>query len=146
MHTRIGNNVNAGGDYLSTRGKEEPGAPAFIMAAGLNYDDGHFFGSFTFHHTTSQYSTLMNDQKMPGYSEADMSIGHTLPSFGAALHPKAMVTFLNLAGNNYLSSINGFAMTAHSRKGVFGNTVNGSTPTYQIGGGFSAVATVSTDF
>ena len=146
LHTRIGNNVDAGTDYLPTKGKQEPGAPRWSGAIGLTYDDGIYFGNFNLRYQGPQYSTLMNDQKIPGYMTADLNLGRTLPSFNTRIHPKIMLNLVNMGGVNYLSSISGFGLTAVKQKGIFGNTVNASTPSYVVGSAFTAVVTLSADF
>ncbi|WP_249198099.1 TonB-dependent receptor [Gluconobacter wancherniae] len=146
LHTRIGNNVDAGTDYLPTKGKQEPGAPKWSGAIGLTYDDGVYFGNFNLRYQGAQYSTLMNDQKIPGYMTADINLGRTLPSFNTRVHPKIMLNLVNMGGVNYLSSISGFGLTAVKQKGIFGNTVNASTPSYVVGSAFTAVVTLATDF
>ncbi|MBO1361686.1 TonB-dependent receptor plug domain-containing protein [Acetobacter sacchari] len=146
LHTRLGNDVDAGTDYLTTKGKRDPGAPKWSGAVGLTYDDGIYFGNFNIRYQGSQYSTLMNDQKIPGYVTADLNIGRSLPSFNTRLHPKIMVNLVNMGGVNYLSSISGFGLTAVKQKGIFGNTVNASTPSYIVGSAFTAVLTISSDF
>jgi iron complex outermembrane receptor protein len=146
LHTRIDNNVNAGADYLPTTGKSEPGSPHFVGAVGLNYDDAKLFWNFNLRYTDSQYSTLMNDQSMPAYLTADMSIGHVLPSFGTNVHPRVSLNLINLAGNNHLSAVEGYTLNATTRKGVFGKTVTGSQPTYGIGSAFAVIADLSSSF
>lgn len=145
LRTRIGNNVNAGSDYLPTKGKSEPGAPKFSGAIGLTYDDGTWFGNFNLRYQDSQYSTLMNDQSIPAYFTGDLSLGRNLPSFGR-FHPKGMLNLINVGGVNYLSSISGFGITAVKQKGIFGNVVNASAPSYVVGSAFTAMFTLSADF
>ena len=89
---------------------------------------------------------LMNDQKIPGYVTADLNIGRILLSFHTRIYPKVMLNLVNMGGINYLSSISGFGLTAVKQKGIFGNTVNASTPTHVVGSAFTAMATVSADF
>ncbi|NVN10711.1 TonB-dependent receptor [Nguyenibacter vanlangensis] len=146
LNTRIGNNVNAGTDYLPTKGKQEPGAPTFSGAIGLTYDDGTYFGNFNFRYQDAQYSTLMNDQSIPSYATADLSLGRILPSFHSSVHPKIMLNLINLGGVNYLSSISGFGLTAVTRKGLFGNVVKASAPSYVVGSAFTAMVTLAADF
>ncbi|WP_367160711.1 TonB-dependent receptor [Kozakia baliensis] len=146
LNTRIGNNVDAGTDYLPTKGKREPGAPKWSGAIGLTYDDSVYFGNFNFRYQGSQYSTLMNDQKIPGYVTADLNLGRTLPSFGTRVHPKIMLNLVNMGGVNYLSTISGFGLTAVKQKGIFGNMVNASTPSYIVGSAFTTMVTLGADF
>jgi len=107
---------------------------------------GVYFGNFNLRYQGAQYSTLMNDQKIPGYMTADINLGRTLPSFNTRVHPKIMLNLVNMGGVNYLSSISGFGLTAVKQKGIFGNTVNASTPSYVVGSAFTAVVTLAADF
>ncbi|GEK96981.1 TonB-dependent receptor [Gluconobacter kanchanaburiensis NBRC 103587] len=145
MHTRNGNNIAYSGDYLRTKGKQEVGAPRFSGSLGLTYNDGTWFGNFTLSYIGSQYATLMNDQRIPGYITANLGVGRTLPKIGHVL-PKIKLNLVNLGDASYLSSMYGYTAAATTQKGVFGTTIKGSSPTYVIGSPFVAMGTISADF
>ncbi|GEN60775.1 TonB-dependent receptor [Acetobacter nitrogenifigens] len=146
MHTSVGNNIAYGGDYFRTKGKQEVASPKFLAALGLTYDDGTTFGNFNFRYSDSQYSTLMNDQGIPAYFTADLSFGRYLPKVGR-FHPKAMLSLTNLGDVHYLSSMTGYSVTAaKSITGIYGKTVSGSNPSYNVGSGFAAVVTIAGTF
>ncbi len=146
MHTSVDNNIAYGGDYLRTKGKQEVASPKFLASIGLTYDDGTTFGNFNFRYSDSQYSTLMNDQGIPAYFTADVSVGRYLPKFGR-FHPKAMLSLANLGDVHYLSSMTGYTVTAASKiRGIYGTTLTGSQPTYNVGSGFSAIVTIAGTF
>lgn len=142
MKSRIGNNVAYQGDYLPTKGKQEPGAPKFLATMGLSYDDGRNFGIFTMRYSDAQYATLMNDQGIPSYITADLSLGRNLPKF-AHVAPKLMLNLINISNTHYLSSVYGYTAAAASHRGVYGRSLTGSQPTYEIGSGFAAVVSLS---
>lgn len=146
LHTRLGNNVSTGNDYLPTKGKSAPGAPKYTGAIGLTFDDSLWFGNFNLRYQDSQYSTLMNDQSIPAFVTADFSLGRKLPSFGTRVHPRAMLNLTNLGGLNYLSGLGGFGLTAQPRTGIFGNKVGASSPVFVVGSAFTAMATLAADF
>ncbi|MBF0860461.1 TonB-dependent receptor [Gluconobacter sp. LMG 31484] len=145
MHTRNGNNIAYSGDYLRTKGKQEVGAPRFSGSLGLTYNDGIWFGNFTLSYIGSQYATLMNDQRIPGYITANLGVGRTLPKIGHVL-PKIKLNLVNLGDASYLSSMYGYTAAATTQKGIFGTTIKGSSPTYVIGSPFVAMGTISADF
>jgi len=146
MHTSIDNNIAYGGDYLPTKGKQAVASPKFVAALGLTYDDGTNFGNFNFRYQDSQYSTLMNDESMPAYFTADASLGHRFPTLMHHVKPKIALELLNLGDVHYLSTVNGFSVAAKSTRGVYGNTIAGSNPTYGVGTGFTALVTLSAEF
>jgi len=146
MHTSIDNNVASSGDYLPTKGKEEVGSPKLVAALGLTYDDGRNFANFNFRYTGSQYSTLMNDQGIPSYFTADMSIGRNLPPIGHHVYPKIQLNLINLGDVHYLSSVTGFGLTAQNRTGIFGSAISSSTPSYTVGSGFTAIGSIAASF
>jgi len=145
MMTRIGNNIAYQGDYLPTKGKQEPGAPRFLATMGLSYDDGINFGTFNLRYSDAQYATLMNDQSIPSYMTADISLGRTLPKFGH-VSPKIMLNLINISDQHYLSGVYGYTAAAASQRGVYGGALTGSQPTYDIGSGFAAVISLSGNY
>lgn len=146
MHTSIDNNVATSGDYLPTKGKEEVGAPKLLGRVGLIYDDGTNFATFNFRYTDSQYSTLMNDQGIPSYFTADLSMGRHLPVIASHLHSKIQLNLINLGNVHYLSSVAGYGLTARNRTGIFGTSISSNTPSYIVGSGFAAFASLTATF
>lgn len=145
MRTRIGNNVAYQGDYLASKGKQEVASPKFTGSLGLTYDDGTNFGNFNLRYTDSQYSTLMNDQSIPSYITSDVSLGRYLPQVGR-IHPKAMLSMMNVGDSHYLAQVNGFSGAANATRGVYGKTLSASQPSYSVGTGFAAIVTVAGTF
>lgn len=146
LHTRLGNNVSTGNDYLSTTGKSAPGSPKYTGALGLTFDDSVWFGNFNLRYQDSQFSTLMNDQSIPAFVTADLSMGRKLPVIGSRVHPRAVLSLTNLGGINYLSGLGGFGLTAQPRTGIFGNKVSASSPIFVVGSAFTIMATLAADF
>jgi iron complex outermembrane recepter protein len=146
LHATTDNNYDTGTDYLPTKGKIAPETPKFSGAVGLSYDNGHMFGNFYLNYVDKQYSTLMNDQAMHSYTVANATLGYRLERIGFAKSPQIMLNIVNIGDNHYLSSPTGDNPTAVARKGIFGTSVSGSEPTYNIGAPFSAYVSVSTGF
>jgi len=155
LHSTMDNNVpvgaqNAAGqsviDYLPTAGKRATAAPKVTASVGLQYDDSHIFGNFALRYQGSQFSTFMNDQKIPGYVVSDITLGYRLSRVGPLKGPKIQLNLINIGNNIYRSTPGSFAATAQSRKGIFGNTVSAGSPVYLVGGNFAALVSLSTGF
>lgn len=146
LYSRIDNNLQAGGDYLPTSGKTAVLSPKFQIGFGLDYDDGSLFGNAAIKWVDSQYTTFMNDQSMPGYAQADFTLGYRLRSIGRIKHPEIRLNVINAANNDYLSGAYSVTANAVATRGIFGRTVAASSPTYYIASPFTAIVTLSAGF
>ncbi|MBM3098861.1 TonB-dependent receptor [Gluconobacter cerinus] len=145
LHSTFDNDFNTGSGLLPTAGKIAVGAPKFTAAVGLNYDDGHFFGNFDLRYVDSQYTTFMNDQKMPSYITSNIALGYRMNSYGRIKHPQIQLNLTNLGDNHYLS---GSSYTSNAKAHVTstGATASASAPVYYVGGVFAAMVSLSTGF
>lgn len=147
LHTSIDNDFRVGNDYLPTKGKTAVQSPHFQASFGLSYDDSLFFGNFGFKYLSSQYSTFMNDEKMPAQTHGDMTIGIYLPSYRYIKHPKFQLNFVNLWDTHYLAGLGSVLPNAQATRGVNGTLIGvAGSPTYIIGAGFTVAAQLSTEF
>lgn len=147
LHATIDNNLKSGDDYLPTSGKRAIKSPEYTAAVGLSYDDGNIFGTFNFNYVGSQYTTFMNDEKIPGYETANLSLGYRFTTKRVVKSPQIQLNLINIGNNGgYLSGVSGVSANAKSTKGVFGTTIAGSAPTYYVGGGFAALVSVTAGF
>ncbi|GAA4498795.1 TonB-dependent receptor [Gluconacetobacter tumulicola] len=146
LHATMDNNFVTGGDVLPTAGKVAIQSPEFTAAVGLSYDDGSLFGTFTFNYVGSQYSTFMDDEKIPAYETANLGLGYRFRNVGFAKHPQIQLNFMNIGANDWLSGLYSVGTNARPVMGLHGHMINASAPLYTIGGGFAAVASVSTGF
>ncbi|MBM9401471.1 TonB-dependent receptor [Gluconacetobacter azotocaptans] len=146
LHATMDSDYKTGGDVLPTAGKIAIQSPKFTTAVGLTYDDGALFGNFTFNYVSSQYSTFMDDQKIPAYETANISMGYRFGSIGFAKHPQLQLNFMNIGANNWLSGLYSVGSNAKPTMGRHGQVIQASGPLYTIGGGFAAVASVTTGF
>jgi len=144
LHATTDNNFNAGVDYLPTKGKTAVTSPKFTAAVGLNYDNGSFFGDFNLKYVGKQYTTLMDDESIPSYVVSNLTLGYRLTKIRSLKNPQIQLNLVNLGDNNYLSGPQSFSASAKTRTGIFGNTVQGSSPVYLVGAGFAALVTVAT--
>lgn len=146
LHATTDNNIATGGDLLPTKGKRAVQSPEFSAAVGLSYDDGSVFGNFVFNYVSSQYSTIMNDEKIPGYETANITLGYRMHSIGFAQHPQFQLNVVNIGAKNYLSGFQSISNNAKATRGIYGTTIAGSSPLYLSAGGVAAVASLSTAF
>lgn len=146
LHATIDNNISAEGDVLPTKGRTAVRSPSLQAAIGLSYDDGHLFGVATVHYTGHQYATFMNDERMPDHTTGDLAIGYRFSDHYHLHQPTIRMNFINITNEHYLSGVASPTLNARDTTGIHGNTISGSAPSYYIGGGFAALATISTGF
>jgi len=148
LHAEVESNFLASnGDFLPTKGKTAIASPEFTANAGLNYNNGPFFGDVLFKYTSSQYPTLMNDAIQPGYHTIDIALGYHLPSFFGEESSTIKLNLTNVEDKPYLGQVAGSGGNAVATTGVNGTTIApGVNPSYFIGAPFSAVVTLSTEF
>ncbi|WP_406586505.1 TonB-dependent receptor [Asaia lannensis] len=146
IHASVDNNLQSGADYLPTKGKRPVRTPEFSGALGLTYDDGSFFGQFNGRYVGSTYSTFMNDEKIPGFATANLSLGYRLHAVKALTTPQIQLNLINLGRSGYLSGVNGVSLNRLPTQGVYGTTIAGKAPTYFVGGGFAGVFSISSGF
>ena len=145
LHATIDDNIAVGNDYLPTQGKTAVRSPSFQGAIGLSYDDGTFFGSFHVKYVGDQYSTFMNDEKIPSYVTTDLGVGYRLPNFGLRARPELKLNFINM-GSDYLASVANPTNNAQNTVGIRGTVIAGSAPTYYLSSGLAVLFTAKQDF
>lgn len=146
LHSIDQDDLQVGDTYLPTAGKTAVRSPEVQAAIGLSYDNGTFFANFHVKYVGSQYSTFMDDEKIPSYATADLGMGARLPSVGLKGRPELKLNLLNLTGSNYLSSVANPTSNAKDAIARDGSTISGASPTYYLSGGFSAMVTISQAF
>lgn len=147
LHAKQDNNFQVGGDALPTKGKTAIRSPKFQIGLGLDYDDGHIFGNASVKWVDKQYSTLMNDQAIPSYVQANFTAGYRFHDWGFVKHPELRVNIINAANNRYISGAYSIQPNARATQGVNGTRIAaGGTPTYYVGTPFMAMATVTAGF
>jgi iron complex outermembrane receptor protein len=144
LNAHIDTNTPAGGDYLPTAGKTAVESPPFMISTGVSYDDSTLFGNVMVMYKASQYTTFMDDQKMPGYVQANASLGYRIKQYYMpSAHPELKLNLINIGNVHYLSGPASVTTNSQTQKGVYGTSIAGSQPTYYVGGGFAAVITLS---
>jgi len=146
LHATIDNNIASGGDLLPTKGRIAVRSPTLQAAAGLTYDDGHFFGVATLHYTGHQYASFMNDERMSDHTTGDLAFGYRFSNHVHMKQPTLRMNFINITNEHYLSGVASPTLNAKDTTGIYGTTISGNSPSYYIGGGFAALFTASTGF
>lgn len=146
LHATIDNDIETNGDLLPTRGKTAVRSPTLQAAAGLTYDDGHFFGTATVKYTGHQYATFMNDERMSDHVTGNLAVGYRLADVAMLHKPEFRMNFINISNQHYLSGVADPTLNAKDTTGRYGTTLAGSAPDYYVGGGFAALFTASTGF
>jgi len=146
LHTSIDNNIQAGDDYLPTKGKDAVRSPHFVGSVAIDWDNGRFFWNWNMRYVDSQYSTFMNDEKIPAYYEMNGTVGVRLPDMAFAKAPTLQLNLVNLTNNKFLGAANSITTNARNQTGVFGTEVAATAPTYYVGEGFAAFATLKIGF
>jgi iron complex outermembrane receptor protein len=135
-----------GNDFLPTAGKVAVRSPRYMGAGGLTYDDGSLFSVIAGRYTGSQYSTFMNDQKLPAFGQVDFAIGYRFPNIGFAVRPRIQLNLINLLDASSLGSIASPTGNALPTVGRRGTLLAGSSPIYYENSTFTAMLTFKTDF
>ena len=146
LHTRIDNDIAAGGDYLPTTGKEAVDSPRWVFSAALDWDNGRFFANYSNRYVGKEYATFMNDEVLPAFYEMDADVGLRLDDIGFAKAPTIQLNLINMTNNRFLSGVSSITTNAQPTAGKYGTLIPGVAPTYLIGEGFAAIATVKTAF
>lgn len=146
LHATIDNNIAAGSDILPTAGKTAVRSPHFQAGAGLRYDDGHFFSMISMHYMSHQYSTFMNDERIPAIMTADLTLGYRFNNVSFLHQPTLRLNLSNISNQRYLSGINSTTLNAHDTTGLHGGRISGSAPGYYIGAPFAALASLTAGF
>ena len=135
-------------DYLPTSGKSLPRSPGQIVAFTIDYDDDHLFGNLTYKWIGSQYSTMVNDEKIPGFGRVDGAIGYRFDKIGFANQPEFKINLYNILNAKSLTGVYGIQNNALLTKGVNGNNIAAASnaPTYYAGQGFAAIASFKVGF
>lgn len=146
LKARFEDNIPRAGDFLPTEGKVKPLSPEWTHSAVLSYDTDILFSKLSYKHISSQFSTFVNDEKMPGFSTLDFSIGMQLKTLGALKAPTISANFINLTEGRYLSTVAGQTGNARPVVGINGTTIAGATPVYYVAAPFAVTVTLSTEF
>jgi iron complex outermembrane receptor protein len=155
LHTRLEDDIPDYGklgtktlpDLLPTAGKQVPRSPNVQVGMGLGYDNHAFFANLAVKYVGPQYSTLVNDEKMPGFGKADVTLGYRFEDIGFVQKPEFRLNILNITNAHYLSAAASTFTNAHAVTGVDGAVIGaGTAPYYYVGAPFAMMGTITAKF
>ena len=146
LHTRIDDDLPAGGDFLPTRGRHAVSSPTVQIGGGGTYDDGRLFGSIAGKYVGRQYATFLNDESIRGYATVDLAIGLHLADWLGGRRTDLRLNAINVTDPQVLAGVQGVTSNARDAAGRNGTIVPGQAPTYYIAGGAAVTATLSRSF
>lgn len=149
--TRINSSSPYRSDWYATAGKQLPKSPNVIAALGLDWDDGTYLANASVKYVGPQYSTYMNDERMPGYARLDAALGYRFGDVNVAdkatiKKPELRLSMTNLLDQRMLTGVYSTKTNAASTTSVLGSTISGSAPTYYMSEGFSMMLTFKAAF
>jgi len=100
----IQNNLQSGATTtLATSGKQFPLAPKQMSGLSAQYTEGAFTAQLRGKYTGKVYSTLMNDDFVPGYTVFDLYAGYKLESGALVKNPVLKLNVSNLFNREFMS-------------------------------------------
>jgi iron complex outermembrane receptor protein len=129
-----------GNFFYPTKDKTYPNTPKWLLTTVIEYQNDALPGAFISvspKYTSSRFSTLVNDEKMKGYTTVDLTAGYEVPGgIGPFSRAKVQINVVNLFDRSYLfgaysnSSLSGLNALPIVNNGT---TLAGSAPFYSVG-------------
>jgi iron complex outermembrane receptor protein len=88
---------------LATSGKQFPLAPKYMSGLSAQYTEGAFTAQLRGKYTGKVYTTLMNDDYVPGYTTFDLYTGYKLESGTFIKNPVLKLNVSNLFNREFMS-------------------------------------------
>jgi iron complex outermembrane receptor protein len=126
---------------LPTNGKEFPLTPKVKFGLSAQYETPTWYVRLKDQHTSSQWATLVNDEKAPGYNLADFDAGYLFSSSGIFKNPTLRLNVSNLFNAQYRNPASQSVLNA--------TTINGISPGgvyYYLGAPRLVSASLQVDF
>jgi len=135
---------NSATTTLATSGKKLPDFPAMMLGASAQYNYGPYLVGLSGKYTASSFSTLVNDEEVPGYTTFNLNAAYRFESTTFFKKPTLRFNMSNIFNKRYLvlnaGSGSNLQTTIDSTKTGFG------IPTYYAGAPRFAGITLSSDF
>lgn len=114
---------------LPTSGNTFVDAPKVMAGFSLQYGTGAWVFGGQAKYTGQRYSTLMNDESLPGFMTFDLNAGYKIKGAGIIKSAKLQMNVINLFNKDSLGLINGTQINAlgYTSGAV---TIAGASPTY----------------
>jgi iron complex outermembrane receptor protein len=101
--SKIQDNLLTSSATLATSGKQFPLAPKYMSGLSAQYTEGAFTAQLRGKYTGKVYTTLMNDDYVPGYMTFDFYTGYKLESGTFIKNPVLKLNVSNLFNREYMS-------------------------------------------
>jgi len=86
-----------------TAGKDFPDTPRWLSAFSVQYAQAAFYVNTQLKYTGKRFSTLTNDEWVPGYTTVDINAGYLFGSFGFVRNVTLRANASNIFDKNYLA-------------------------------------------
>ena len=134
------------GLFESTAGKRFADTPSKLAGLALQYRSGRLAGSVQAKYTGERYSTLVNDQRVGGFTTVDASIAYKFDSGSVVKNPMVRLNVVNLFNRDYLSLNSGSGSLITTRSLAVAGLPAPSSPSYYTGAPRFVSIMLSADF
>ena len=132
---------------LPTAGKEFPDTPKLLAGMTVQYANGPFLASLSNKYTGKRFSSLVNDQEVPGFHLADLNLGYRLPNTEWTKNVTLRLNVSNLFDKEYLvlSTGSGSSFVTNTSP-IAGVTTGTGTVFYYVGAPRFTSISLNVDF
>jgi iron complex outermembrane receptor protein len=127
---------------LPTAGKQLPNSPRLKGGLSIEYAQDAFWARVKAKATSEQQSTLVNDEKAPGYTTFGFDAGYTFANYGLLKRPKLTLNASNITDKQYR---NGSSTAITNTNPVAGAVTSTSALRYYLGAPRFVSLTLSVD-
>ena len=127
---------------LPTAGKQLPNSPRLKAGLSIEYSQDAFWARVKAKSTSEQQSTLINDEKAPGYTTFGFDAGYTFANYGLLKRPKLTLNANNITNKQYR---NASSTAITNTNPVAGAVSTSSTLRYYLGAPRFVSVTLSVD-
>lgn len=125
---------------LPLGGKELPNTPRLKGGLSLEYSQNSFWARLKAKATSEQQSTLVNDEKAPGYTVFGFDAGYTFANYGILKRPKLTLNWSNITNKQYRNASSTSITNTTAYPGISAGTLR-----YYLGAPRFASVTLSVD-
>jgi iron complex outermembrane receptor protein len=116
-----------GGTVVATKGKQVVASPKSVGTAELTYDDGTVWGGVNAHYRSARYYSYLNDAKLPGAVNVNLSAGYR---FSSAIDVQLNV--MNVFDKHYIASTGTAGFVTSDPNGTY-TTLQSAAPRQVFG-------------
>ena len=125
---------------LPLGGKELPNTPRLKGGLSVEYSQAAFWARLKAKATSEQQSTLVNDEKAPGYTVFGFDAGYTFANYGLLKRPKLTFNWSNITNKQYRNASSTSITNTTAYPGISAGTLR-----YYLGAPRFASVTLSVD-